>query len=483
MKKLLLFFQFAGSLVYGQSLDLVGAGNTSGIYSCLNNPAYGLNGPDWLSVNLAGAGASMESNALYLSLDYSLWQMLSGKPKRQQRPGVTYPLYALDDPLPKKPVMHLNAQILLPSFRVKLTEHSALFAYARDRIVGSNTELGSSLLPVLTQQQIDPLAGQPDLALKIRMAGYREYGAGISQVIVNELNYRIILGATFKYTVSRFAYIVELRNVSVEHNGTEAGLNARFRLASTNLKQKYPSTSDLFGFGGGIGTGMGADIGMVFESRPARMRHRFRINNPGKKTKHFRQRTETLYNWRVAVSLNDLGYVNMEGAGIQDAEYNFNQRLEPQPAPNPKEPQKPNFKEWAEKSDVISSSNQLSMKLPANLRVAVDIRLNRKWFLYTEYIQNLRDRSVMENLYQPSSLSLFIRKESAYFTFGFPLRIVPESRSLGIGALMKAGPFFLGTNNVFVPFRTKAHNLSLYTGLCFNIRYKRDPSIERFKAF
>jgi len=129
-----------------------------------------------------------------------------------------------------------------------------------------------------------------------------------------------------------------------------------------------------------------------------------------------------------------------------------------------------------------SSSDELSFQLPTTVVVFYDQRLLNKWYISATYRQNITAKS-LGSFYTPIDLHVQFRKETAHCVFGFPVHVVPATRTFTLGAYAQAGPFFMGTDNVGTLFLKKMYNPSFYTGLFYNIRYKADATIENHRSF
>ncbi len=479
MKVLLFPVLFVFGPLYGQNLSYYGLSNNSGVYSSLNNPAEGSSSKEWISFNLIGFGSSMESNILRLDLDYSPWQMMAGKPKRQHAAPYTEPLYSTGERGMLRSAVFVNASVLLPSIRINPHPEYSLFFYARDRVIGNLQDLGSDMLPLLMEKQLPKQSDGIDMGIKMRMMGYREYAFGGSTRLLKRKESFLSAGFSLKRTLSRFAYLMELRDYSNTPNLTGTHVSARYRLVSTDMSVLNPGASGIIAPDGSLGKGWSFDLGFIYEHRPYHRQYPYRIHNRRGRNKNFRQRSDVLYDYRIGISVSDIGKMAFNGPAVSDNEYHYEGEFQAMSVPSDTH----KLKDWTNSSAVLSSSNSITFKLPGTLNFFFDYRISQTWFLHFFYQQNLRNREQIENLYLPSSLSCLIRKETRYFTFGIPLRFVPQSGNLNTGFLVQTGPFFIGTNNLLVLFQRQSYSLSAYAGLCFRIPYKRDPTMENFKAF
>ena len=462
-----------------QTLNTFSLTNTNGVYSVLSNPANATASKDWLSINAFGAGLGMENNILHTRFDYSLLQIALLKNYNEKEPAFKPPFFAVKSKAPHKPSFYVNAQVLLPSIKINITKRISVFAYWQERVIGNIIDIGSNVLPLVINKEIPTNYSNSSFNTDVRALAYREVAAGFGAVVYNKREHLFKIGGTFKKITVRFAYIVNTQYFTSNQAFNKVSISSRYRVVATNLAQL---TATLTGYALGNnppGEGFAINMGVSYEHRPNHLKHRYRITNPKGKNKNFRQRGLILYDYKIGVSLLDWGQIDLNNTSVTDKVYEANGSIDLKKLPPPED----YMKELTKNSEVVYENKETRLYMPAKLLLTADYRINYNWFLNIAYSQNLRDSKKAENFYTPSSFSALLRKETEKITFGVPLRIIPLTRTATVGCFTSLGPFFIGTDNVLILVKRKMYNWSIYTGLCFTINYKKDPSIETFKNF
>lgn len=480
MKALLLLgVFFLSKLLCSQNLINYGQTNTAGIYGTLSNPALAAGSTDYLSINLAGAGLTLENNLIHSKLKYSLYQIVTLQHKRDQQPHHSPPYF---EAAPKKRTtssFYLNTQVLLPSVKFNITPKVAAFVYARERVTGNVVEVASNIMPVFTDRKSPYVPNGTDYKTDIRVLGYREVAAGLSMVVYDKREARVKMGVTVKQITARFAYVFNVAQFEANVTTNEVSILSRYRIINTDINS-LAQKPEAFVLGTvSAGTGMGLDAGIVYEHRPYRLRNRYTVLNPKGRNKNFRQRDLIKYDYRIGVALLDWGKVELSSKNTQDRVLEAQSTLDLRRAPTPEEYER----ELKKNERVLSEQENTVLNLPAVLMLTGDYRINRQWFINISYAQNLRSTKKAENFYAPTAINALLRKEMEHITYGIPLRVVPRTSTVTIGSFIQAGPFFAGTDNIFTFFNRRMYNPSVYAGLCYTIKYRKDPTIETFKNF
>lgn len=460
--------------LFSQHINTYSSINTSGVYGVFTNPANVAYSTDWLSVNLIGAGLGMENNLLHTRLKYSVFQIATFKHRRDNEPHVEAPYFKIRPNQPKKVAFYSDIQVILPSVKVNITPKLALFAFAKERVIGNMLEFGENIYPFLVEKQMP--ATYPDNAFNtdIRALAYREIGAGIAFVLYDKKETVLKAGISVKQLTPRFSYIINTEYFTTKVNNDVVSINSRYRLLNTNLNNLSQNPVDYALGLNSPGSGQAIDLGFVYEHHPRFLKHRYRQTNPKGKNKTFRQRNIIKYDYKVGISLMDWGYVDLMNEEVTDKVLEINSAFNLRYPPKAEE----YVDEIRQNETTVSQNTKTRLFTPATLQLNIDYRLNHKWFFAVNHQQNIRKTSKVENLYTPTATSVTIRRETPQFTYAFPLRVVPKTRTATIGWMVSAGPFFIGSNNVFAVFKKQIYNWAVYAGFNFTIKYKRDPTIE-----
>lgn len=467
------------TLSKNQTINTLAHTNTAGIYSVLVNPANAAASKDWISINAIGLGLGMENNIIHTRLDYSALQIFLIKHRMDNKPYYTKPFFEVAENAPAQPAFFANVQVLLPSIKINLSPKISLFGYWQERVVGNAIEVGSSILPLVVSNQLPTNYSSKAFSADVRALCYREAAIGFGAVLYNKRENFIKVGFTFKQLTARFAYIINTQYFTSTPTNTTVEIASRYRVLSTDL-QKLVATPTDFALGTKpTGTGVAASAGFVYEHRPNHLKHRYRTTNPKGKNKNFRQRGLVLYDFKMGVCLTDWGYIDLKSTNVTDKVYELKTTIDLQKQPAAKD----FIKDYTKNAEVVEHNKSTRIYTPAQLQLAFDYRINHSWFANFAYAQNLRNSKSPNNFYSPTNALIMLRKETDKITYGFPLRVVPKTRTATVGSFLALGPFFIGTDNVMTFLSRKLYNLSLYTGFCYTLNYKKDPTIETFKNF
>ncbi len=466
-------------LLFSQNLTNYGQTNTAGIYGTLSNPALAAGSTDYLSINLAGAGLTLENNLVHSKLKYSLYQIATLQSKRDGQPHHSPPYFEVAPKKRTNPSFYLNTQVLLPSVKFNITPKIAAFIYARERVTGNVVEVADNVLPIFMDRKSPYVPQGTDYKTDIRVLGYREVAAGLSMVVYDRREARVKVGITAKQITARFAYIFNIAQFEANVSATELNILSRYRMINTDINGLTQNPASFMLGTASAGTGMGFDAGIVYEHRPYRFRKRYTVLNPKGRNKNFRQRDLIKYDYRIGVALLDWGRVELSGKHTKDRVLEAQSSFDLRKIPTPEEYQK----ELKKNERVLSEQKNTVLNLPAVLMLTGDYRINTQWFINISYAQNLRSAKRAENFYAPTAINALLRKEMENITYGIPLRVVPRTSTVTMGGFIQAGPFFAGTDNIFTFFNRRMYNPSIYAGLCYTIKFKKDPTIETFKNF
>lgn len=458
-----------------QNLNTYSYGNTNrnGIYGILTNPANAAGSTDWLSVNLIGGGIGLESNAIRTQLRYSLFQMATMQPQRDNE-SIESNQYFYADKRGKLPsALYGDAQVLLPSIKININPRFSAFFYWRERATGNILNAGSDILPLLVNDQLPDSSRAPALGIDTRMMTYRELAVGFSAVILEKREDMLKVGVTVKSLRGHSAYIFQTQQYAPSLTAEGLNINSQYRVVTTNQNTTNANLDNIAFSNEANGRGASTDIGFIYEHRPYYMRHRYLTHDNKWKNKTFRQRDIVKYDYSIGVSLLDLGYINFN-QNLADTTFTSTTNV----------PVATTTTADAYRTEVTNNSvpihfqNQERLLLPTRLLLTFDYRLDKNWFINAAYSQNLRNPERATAFFVPSFATATIRREGKRLTYAVPIRVVPRTETVTAGVMAQYGPFFIGTDNFLTFFSRRAYNWSIYTGISIRLKYKSDPTIE-----
>ncbi len=479
LKNLLLVTLFLPLLGQAQGLKSLDPSNLSGIYGTLANPANAVGGIDRYSFNLVGVSVRANTNALRTDLEYDLLRIVGRRPIRLEQGSLEHASVKTPRKVVLKPLVYAELDALQLAAQIAITKKVGIYAFARERAVANFDKGDYQSLKYLVEGKYDHKDPLVKLGFDIRSLAYQELGVGGAIQLYEKRQHYLKMGFTYKRINARGVYGVNVPHFESRLEDSTIKVTAELNIIETALDIATQNPLD-FLLNPALGRGNAMDIGFVYEHRPRSLKSTYRKNNLKNKNKVFNSRNLTKYDYRIGLSLNDFGRVRFNRDVVTSQTNRINASFKPHDFANMTA--EDYSQQIMDSSINYSSSDELSFQLPTTVVVFYDQRLLNKWYISATYRQNITAKS-LGSFYTPIDLHVQFRKETAHCVFGFPVHVVPATRTFTLGAYAQAGPFFMGTDNVGTLFLKKMYNPSFYTGLFYNIRYKADATIENHRSF
>lgn len=290
-------------LIYAQSHHGFSFDNYSGIYGVVANPANSVDSKYRIHVNVLSynqLGVSQIGGFTPFEVETALngfngldFSKNVNDPKAQ---GYTYN----------------HSDVLLPSVLWDFSEKYAIGLLLRSRTIFDYNNVDSRLLQGVNQGFPETDTGFDNPNLNHTAHSWGEVGLNLSAVLINTNYHFVKFGGTFKYFFGNRA--VEVRGaLSAEDNGTDLTLNTSntnpFISLNTNSQATGTSDSKLFVSSmldnfQGEGSGIGGDIGFVYEWRP-RETNRVDVRSNSSAVNK--------YKLKLSASVLDIGTISYKG--------------------------------------------------------------------------------------------------------------------------------------------------------------------------
>lgn len=449
--------------------------NDAGIYAVVMNPASGSNTPDKLSINLTGAGFLFSSNTAKTNLSYSLLEIATAKPLREGNSEFSSPYFKLTDKNVKHPSVYLNAEILLPSFKVNINPRLSVFGLLRERVVGNLTNISGDVIQIMSDNSFS-IENGISATFRLKAMAFQQAGLGFSSTLFQKHEHLIKAGATLNFDKGMGLYILSLDQFDFRYDKKNLSLNSEYKesMMDQNHYTKNDNTLSYFSQEA-LGKGVHTDWGIIYEFRPYSLKNTYSRYNAKGKNKNFISTRTIRYLFKVSASLRDLGTIKFSN-GIKNKGYSVHTIM---PFDSFQNNTNPGYVySLIDRISNRDSSSGINIKLPAVATISFDYNLKPGWFLNFVYTQNLRFKKTLESFSQPSTLQFSVRKESDKFSYSLPIYVIPSQKIFNFGFIMKAGPLFISTYNIRSLFSKKMQSFSLAAGLVFTIKYRHDPTIE-----
>lgn len=462
MKKIwLILIGLCAQKIAAQHFAPIAGGQYSGVHATKINPAFTAYTVYNWHLNLIGAWANVNNNYLTLKLPYSAYRLINNSIPQVYKTENGNPRWDsswLKERLNGRP-KHVGVGFMLyaPSFTMRLKNdwHVGLVtdATALGRVSGMSESLAHALNKELDTaknafSQFSRQTGASNTLHRMTISGnaWATAGINVSKSIKLDWKNELLLGVTLKKAIGfGGAYFMH-------DNMTATNLSQNsFSLDHTNIR--YASYA-------GPGQGMGLDLGTGW------IYHKPEYRQPGGyKDKH------TLYLFKFGASLLDIGNIRYKNATVTTI---VNNRLSTWNTQNVEQKLKGMSLGYVMLDTILnnlpnyrSSKQDIRIGLPTRLALSADYQVSPHCFVNTQIVQSLRSRYSVHARHQ-SYLAVAPRWEWEFFEFSLPLYLEYDYRAFRVGASMRLGPLYIGSNNLASLLYTKSvRDADIFVGIAF----------------
>lgn len=295
---------------------------------------------------------------------------------------------------------------------------------------------------------------------------------GLANRVLNDNSFNLTTGAYHEFALSyartltvnqehfwkagfTAKYLVGLGGGYVLNEGTRYQVYDRdsIQLQNRNLSYGFtnPDFYDQEGFGVGtlyggqrLGRGLGLDLGVAYEWRPAHDKYAYRMDG-----KDWDDASRNKYRLRMGLALTDLGAVS----------YSNNEYVRQAKLANDRTVQLGQLDTLQVNSlndlgptlerviGLSSQSRRFRSALPTTLRLTADYRLLNHVFAGLIWTQSLLPAATVGQR-SISSLAVIPRIEFSRLEIATPIMLANRYRKLQVGAMVRLGPMFVGSDNI-----------------------------------
>ncbi|MCF8232212.1 MAG: DUF5723 family protein [Bacteroidales bacterium] len=454
-----------------QAQDRLGLklGDYAGINGVHLNPASISNSRYYLDVNIAGSGIFVNNNYVYLPKEnYSPTTFLKENP--------TFPTF--NDEHGNKRYLdewynkdlkdgYINLRALGPSAMVAYGRHAfGFYSSARSMIRSKGVPYEVAKLGY-EDFDYDPLFNVNfinEVDMHLEVLNMAEVGVTYSNIIFARNFDKLDVGMTFKYLKPHSGMKFYTDNVDYLLPNNETlrvfDMNGQVRMAlPVNYdNNNFPDNEGLF-----KGHGLGFDLGLVYTKTKSIQRRYDRFN------RLCRQRVYD-YDYRIGVSLLDVGYVNFnrnvqvhryENASVlwenlQDFNFeNTNQVMEEVSKQFFDDPQASN-----------TGEEEFTLALPSALSAQFDYHFRDNWYVNSSLIYGLNSGANGYN--RPHNFAVTPRYQTDYFGVNLPVSLY-NFRQPRVGLSARVYFLTVGTSNIgHYLGATEMNGMDFYVSVKFN---------------
>ncbi|MBU2950117.1 OmpA family protein [Tamlana agarivorans] len=450
MRKItLLLLVMASSLVMqGQSFNGFLTDNYSGVNSVIANPANITDSRFKTDINLVGVSA-------FIGNDYAGVNVFDAI-KDDYDFDASANIYPTDNNNAL-----VNTDIMGPSFMFNINRKSSLAVFTRSRAFVTAHNVNGNLIENFDSDDGDDV-NFDDGSLITTGHGWGELGVTYARVIIDDRTMFLKAGLTAKYLQGAGSAHINGDNISVDYLVDGAGPDLGTIETTGRLTYAvFDSTVDEDGYEYELpnATGVGFDIGFVYEWRPNYPDYQ-KTNSNGD-TYYVKDKNK--YKLKLGLSITDIGSINYKD-GVEETyiidKFDTVENLEDE------FDNADSFEDFLRNYYVLDESKKgYKVNLPTALHFNADWSFTNRLYVNLNTDLSLVSKDNVGATRIANTVSLTPRFESKLFSFYLPMGVVQYS-GFQAGAGLRFGPLYVGSGSVLsalVSDNTKAADV--YAGI------------------
>jgi hypothetical protein len=482
-----------------QNFSGISSSNYGGIHSVDLNPANAVDSRYSVYVNFGSAGLELQNNYARWDAPYSLLSLSTKSVGTQYlSPTSGLPIwnsdyYKLKDNL-NKVKAYVNAEVRGPAVQFSFPKSGiGVAAGINYRVLNSFGNTSPTITTaILTGTKNPAIQNIPynDQTFLLNIGGYNEFYFTLGKVLAEDGPRFIKVGGSLKRLTSNLHLSLQGDAVDYEINPTSSlNESQNIILNKTDGVFFHASSAGISGFGWlidqmkdpkGIGNGFSVDFGVVYEFRPDFSRQRYKY-----KGNYIPDPLKNKYLFKLGASLRDIGFLRF--ASSTDVKVGMVNSTNDFIAPS-------TFYHLNSTSELVDDIEQVfnidrskylrsfNVLMPANLVLHGDYRVKEGFYLSAVLHQYLLSKKRLGPIGY-SGIAIIPRFEKRFIEFAFPIAIENDYANLNIGATMRAGPLFIGLDNVTGLINLgNPRGLAVHAGLSFGFNHKR-PKNESMECY
>jgi hypothetical protein len=474
------------STLSAQTFEGIQNSNFAGVHSVYSNPALLTSMAYKRHANISTLGFEVNNNMFVLTAPFTLWQAITGNVPAQYK-NANGKVYWRKDFLNQQPIGtdgwgSLSAEFRGPAYANRIGKRLVWSTHSRTRTQVSVRNVSNGLLDygrVLFDTSMRGtnwnLDQRSPLPFSLQANAYQELGLSLAATIVDSKKLKISIGGTAKYLMGLGHYSIMSEGMQLRTYGRDS-----MQIMKSNVQVSYSETqvfkrifSGLLGglpsFRNIMGNGLGFDLGFSVEGGKgggtAQIKERW-LGDP----------TVRNYHWRLAASVTDFGNLNY---GSEVNTFSFSNTstvtLKTDSAFFGAFQQGGSggykyLEEFAKKNMNYKQENgNVRFVLPTQLHVQGDLRIMAGFYTAFHWQQSLLSLKSV-GFRQPSSLVIVPRLETKWLEVSMPVGLTNDYRKGNIGACVRVGPIFLGSDNFLSNMMSNnIKGMNVYFGLSSSI--------------
>ncbi len=308
---------------------------------------------------------------------------------------------------------------------------------------------------------------------------WSEIGLSYAGVIYEKQKHMVKGGLTVRYLMGAGYMTITSNNLdgTYIYTGNDAQLRVNNSDFSYAMGGVFAENSDNITitdfFGKTAGTGIGGDIGFVYEFRPKYQNYQSDLDG---KTGVWDD-SKNKYKVRVSAALTDIGSIKYKKDNriINASNTNSNSIIKGSEMFD-KIGNYDSLRAYLLSKNISVDTGtfdqEVKMTLPRMLVLGVDYHIAKAFYVNATYMANLADRMTPGTSHY-SQLTVTPRYDTRVFSFGLPITYATLSNKMRVGAGLRVGGFFLGSDDMLSYFSDTKFGSNVYFGASIPISKRR----------
>lgn len=455
--------------------------NWAGVNAIYINPAGIADSRHRQHTNIAALGMNVVNDYVSLEAPFSVTALMFGNvdDKYKDTAGhINWDPSWLKENLNGEPKnFYMGAELRGPAYMMRLGSKSAIAIGTRVRTGIVITNVSEDLIQfgkALFDSTAPSFIKVKDNSFAANMNAYQEISLAFATVLYNKKFFYWKGGITGKYLMSlASAYAIndgiefETRGndtLVINHSNLSMGhsnLDILNRMAEPGglLRSVIPSFKNF------TGSGLGFDLGAIFEYRPALTDKVVSQNK---------------YLLKGGISLLDIGIINISQkvstykAGNTTPVYFTGDSAMAAAFAKGSDSGFAYLEQYAKDNfNYTKGEGRYSINIPRSLNIQLDWNILKTFYLGLNWTQSLVGSKDIA-FRKPSAVTLIPRFESKLFEAALPVSLYNDYNNFGLGAYLRLGPLFVGTDNLIkVAGGSKMNGFDFYFGVSTGIPAKK----------
>ncbi|MCO5253454.1 MAG: hypothetical protein LC109_11260 [Bacteroidia bacterium] len=472
---------FFNSHLYAQSWSGMNQSNYNGANAFYSNTAMAVSSPFMVSVNGFSMGMNFENNYLTYKLPFSMTQWVRGTVPSQykdSRGRVKFQNEWFEENLDGNPKnFDFNIENRGPASMYNYDRRFAVGFFSRTRIglqgFGMSEEVARIFRYGLDSTQ-NFIYNPPneikfgdeisDNSFSINLNSFSEIGIGGAAALIHNKYMTVSVGANIKYLLGMGTGYVKNNGTSFKVNGFDSVSFGKTDIEYGYVQPSFYSNLNTINFMNGkpAGSGFGFDLSAYME-----------LKKPNHRIGSYVEIPDVEYYFRGGIALQDMGSITYNTGVIARHLQNT--------TPKTWTPGIEFAQAWSTGMEgglhymdsltkamfQVTESNTIKATLPTTLMLHGDLKIISKFYIGAQISQSLRGKQSV-SYRKPSSLTLVPRFEMKGVEVAVPMSLYNDYRNANIGAFLRLGPFFFGTDNIITSIsRSSFKGFNYYFGLSY----------------